>query len=179
MEFGIWNIELGGMREIVLIAHNLRSTHNVGSLLRTADGLGVAKVFLTGYTPYPTYPGDTRLPHLSRKIHAQIAKTALGAEQSQIWERRDDVIALLDELVSQGFTTAALEQTENSLSLPEYRPPGKVALILGREVEGIEPEVVAACRLVLEIPMFGQKESFNVVQAGAMAVYHCRFAPES
>lgn len=170
---------MGGMREIVLVAHNLRSTHNVGSLLRTAEGLGVAKVYLTGYTPYPLLFDDRRLPHLSRKINAQIAKTALGAEQTQGWERRENVFALLDELVSQGFTTAALEQAENSLSLPEYRPPGKVALILGREVEGIEPEVLAACRLAMEIPMFGQKESFNVVQAAAMAVYHCRFAPEN
>jgi 23S rRNA (guanosine2251-2'-O)-methyltransferase len=66
------------MRQLILIAHNLRSTHNVGSILRTAEGLGVTEVYLTGYTPYPETPNDERLPHLARKIQAQIQKTALG-----------------------------------------------------------------------------------------------------
>ena len=66
------------MRDIILIAHNLRSCHNVGSLLRTAEGLGVQTVYLTGYTPYPLELGDTRLPHIATKLHKQIDKTALG-----------------------------------------------------------------------------------------------------
>jgi 23S rRNA (guanosine2251-2'-O)-methyltransferase len=69
------------MRDIILIGHNLRSCHNVGSLLRTAEGLGISKVYLTGYTPYPipTDSEDGRLPHEARKLHKQIQKTALGA----------------------------------------------------------------------------------------------------
>lgn len=164
-------------RSIILIAHNLRSCHNVGSLLRTADGLGIKKVYLTGYTPYPFMKNDTRLPHLAQKLDRQIAKTALGAEQSQPWEHVEAIEPLLRDLKRQGFVLAALEQTPNSQPLPEYRAPQQIAIIIGREVEGLEPEVLQATDLTLQIPMFGSKESFNVVQAAAMALYHLRFPP--
>lgn len=163
------------MRNIVFIAHNLRSTHNVGSLLRTADGLGVSEVFLTGYTPYPVKADDPRLPHLAQKIDHQIAKTALGAEKSQAWQYQADITHLLQDLKSKGFSVVALEQAPGAIRLPEFEPPDKVAIILGREVEGIEPEVLTVADQVIEIPMLGHKESFNVVQAAAMALYHCRF----
>ncbi len=164
------------MREIVLIAHNLRSCHNVGSLLRTADGLGIKKVYLTGYTPYPQHPNDTRLPHLSTKISKQISKTALGAEVMVPWQHHDGITNLLVGLKANGFTIAAIEQSHHAVSLPEYAPPGKIALLVGREVEGVEQAVLALCDKILEIPMFGTKESFNVVQAAAMAMFHCRFS---
>lgn len=167
------------MRHLVLIAHNLRSTHNVGSLLRTADGLGVTRVYLTGYTPYPSLPHDDRLPHIHAKLTRQIHKTALGAEVSQAWEHHADVLPLLAQLQADGYTIAALEQTPAATALPSYQPPAKLALLVGREVEGIEPEVLAACDTHLVIPMFGRKESFNVAGAAAMAVYHCTFAPFS
>lgn len=160
---------------IVLIAHNLRSCHNVGSLLRTAEGLGIQKVYLTGYTPYPLSPHDSRMPHLSAKIHKQIVKTALGAEASQAWEHRDDLGSMITALKDKGFTLAAIEQAANSVPLPTFKTPPKIALLVGREVEGVEPEVLAQMDAILEIPMFGQKESFNVVQAAAMGMYHCRF----
>lgn len=163
------------MREIVVIAHDIRSTHNVGSLLRTAEGLGVAKLYFTGYTPYPALPGDTRLPHLAAKLTKQIEKTALGAEKLVPYQPVD-ITECLSALKADGFTVMALEQTNDSVLLPEYRPPEKVALLLGREVEGIDPALLAQCDGALEIPMFGRKESFNVVQAAAMALYHLRFA---
>lgn len=165
------------MRNIVVIAHNLRSTHNVGSLLRTADGLGISKVFLTGYTPYSLQDNDKRLPHLARKIDRQISKTALGAERTMNWEHQADVTAVMATLQQQGYTVAAVEQSPNSASLPDYAPPEKIAIVLGREVDGLEPEILQLCDTVLEIPMFGSKESFNVVQAAAMALYQLRFAP--
>lgn len=163
------------MKSIILIAHNLRSCHNVGSLLRTAEGLGVHKVFLTGYTPHPAFDGDTRLPHLAAKLDKQIAKTALGAEKSQVWEQHDDLSIVIDALYQEGYMLAAIEQAPGSISLPEFDPPNNIALLVGREVEGVEPEVLARCDKILEIPMFGQKESFNVVQAAAMGMYHCTF----
>ncbi|HVW23393.1 MAG TPA: TrmH family RNA methyltransferase [Candidatus Saccharimonadales bacterium] len=164
------------MRQLILVAHNLRSTHNVGSLLRTAEGLGVSEVWLTGYTPYPAGGSDDdRLPHLARKVDAQIAKTALGAEKQIKWHRTADIARLVQELRQQGVTVIGLEQTPKSLPLPEFQPPDKLALIVGREVEGLEPEVLQVCDQTVEIPMFGKKESFNVVQAAAMALYYCRF----
>ncbi|MEO6513529.1 MAG: TrmH family RNA methyltransferase [Candidatus Saccharimonadales bacterium] len=163
------------MREIILIAHNVRSAHNVGSLLRTAEGLGALKVYLTGYTPYPMHNGDVRLPHLAQKIHKQIKKTALDAEEFVSWEHRSEVTELFTELRANGFTIAAVEQHSGSTALPDYALPAKLALLVGREVEGIEPEILDLVDICLEIPMFGRKESFNVVQAAAMALYYARF----
>jgi 23S rRNA (guanosine2251-2'-O)-methyltransferase len=163
------------MRRIILIAHNLRSCHNVGSLLRTAEGLGVEKAYLTGYTPYPLAAHDDRLPHLAAKINDQIAKTALGAEKSVAWEHREDIMQLISDLRSDGFGVFAVEQAPGSIPLPDFNPPETAALILGREVEGLEKEILEAVTSALEIPMFGHKESFNVVQAAAMALYHFRF----
>jgi tRNA G18 (ribose-2'-O)-methylase SpoU len=163
------------MRDIVLIAHNLRSCHNVGSLLRTAEGLGVQKVILSGYTPHPIHADDRRLPHEAEKITRQIHKTALGAENFIPWEYHHDLVPVIVKLQKNGYFVAAVEQTDDSRRMPNYHPPEKIALILGREVEGVEQEILDVCDIALEIPMFGKKESYNVVQAAAMAMYHCRF----
>lgn len=164
------------MRSIVLIAHNLRSSHNVGSLLRTAEGLGVEAVWLTGYTPYPDQGKlDKRLPHLATKVDKQIHKTALGAEKHVTWHHSPDARLIIGELKSFGYQIIAVEQAQNSIKLPDFEPGERLVLILGREVEGIEPDILKTCDGIVEIPMAGQKESFNVVQAAAMALYHCRF----
>lgn len=163
------------MKQLILIAHNLRSAHNVGSLLRTADGLGVQKVYFTGYTPYPLLETDPRLPHLAQKQHRQISKTSLGAEDSIDWEQQSDIEPLIQGLRSAGYSIQALEQTASAIPLPTFHAPDKVVLVVGREVEGLEEYVLALCDGALVIPMFGKKESFNVVQAAAMALYHCRF----
>lgn len=163
------------MQKIVLIAHNLRSAHNVGSLLRTAEGLGVEKVCLTGYTPYPQTPSDGRLPHLARKIDKQIDKTALGAQHSQSWAHVEKIDKIIEDLKADGYAVAALEQNEAAQPLAGFRPPEKIAIIVGREVEGLETEVLKLTDCQLEIPMLGKKESFNVVQAAAMALYAIRY----
>lgn len=157
------------MPQITVIAHNIRSTHNVGAIFRTAEGFGASKIILSGYTPYPTVPGDTRLPHISRKLTEQIHKTALGAEQTVPFEYMKT--ADLAALRADGFTIVGLEQDERSVMLPSYRPPEKIALLLGEEVEGIAPELRQQCDDLVEIPMKGQKESFNVSVATGIALY--------
>jgi 23S rRNA (guanosine2251-2'-O)-methyltransferase len=164
------------MKHIILIAHNVRSTHNVGSLLRTAEGLGVDSVILSGYTPYPITMDDQRLPHEARKTDRQIDKTALGAQNFIDWSHSDDITETIADLTSAGYTVYGLEQTPAATPLNDFSAPEKVALIVGREVEGIEPEVLALCKGALEIPMLGKKESFNVVQAAAMALYVFRYS---
>ena len=159
------------MPRIVLIVHNIRSCYNVGSLLRTADGLGVDKVYLTGYTPYPATVADQRMPHLAQKIDRQIHKTALGAECSVAWEHDSDITTVIHQLKLTGFAIVALEQAAASIPLHTYRPLERTALIIGREVEGVEPEVLALADTIVEIPMHGQKESFNVSIAAAVALY--------
>lgn len=163
------------MRSIVLIAHDLRSTHNVGSLLRTAEGLGVEKIYFTGYTPYPVALGDTRLPHIGRKLDAAIHKTALGAESILDWEQVDDVFTVLSRLRKEGYALYALEQTATALDITTFKAPDKCALLLGSEVTGVSEELLRQVDKSLIIPMFGKKESFNVVQAAAMALYQLRF----
>lgn len=163
------------MNRIILIAHDIRSTHNVGSLLRTAEGIGVEKVYMTGYTPYPSTPNDSRLPHLAQKISKDIHKTALNAEATQAWEHYQDLGQLLELLKAKGYEIAALEQTRDAINLPEYSPSKNIALLLGNEVNGIDQEILKLIEIHLIIPMYGKKESYNVVQAAAMALYHFRF----
>lgn len=158
-----------------MIAHDIRSTHNVGALLRTAECMG-ASVYFTGYTPYPAGEDDGRLPHERAKLTKQIEKTALGATELVEWAHHDDITTLLTELRADGHEVVALEQTASSIELPVFTPSDKVAILLGREVEGIDPELIALCDTAIEIPQFGKKESLNVVQAAAMALYHMRFA---
>jgi tRNA G18 (ribose-2'-O)-methylase SpoU len=162
------------MRQIILIAHNVRSAHNVGSLLRTADGLGIKKVIFSGYTPYPVSKTDVRLPHISQKLESQIHKTALGAEQSVTWEHIDQLSAYLNVLRKTGFEIAALEQTARAVELRSYIPPNKIALVVGNEITGIEHDVLNQIDIHLQIRMLGQKESFNVSIAAGIALYHLR-----
>lgn len=163
------------VKSIIVIAHNLRSTHNVGSLLRTAEGLGVDTVYLTGYTPYPLRMQDQRLPHESAKISQQIHKTALGAEITQKWEYNADIQEVIAGLRDNSYMIVGLEQTPTSKNITSFIAPDRIALILGREVEGLEPELIKTCDECVEIPMAGSKESFNVTQAAAIALYHCRY----
>jgi 23S rRNA (guanosine2251-2'-O)-methyltransferase len=147
----------------------------VGSLLRTCEGIGVAHVYLTGYTPYPVTSHDERLPHIANKLTTQIHKTALDAENLIPWTHLQDPLTCIEKLQAEGYTIVALEQTKTSVLLPQYTPPDKVALLLGREVEGIDEAFLSHCDAIVEIPMAGKKESFNVVQAAAMTLYHLRF----
>ena len=160
------------MQQIVLIAHDIRSTHNVGSLLRTAECLGVKHVYFTGYTPYPITTTDQRLPHIAAKLTKQIEKTSLGTQAMIEWSHEDDIDLLLAELKTQGFRIVGLEQNKTSIILDRYASPEKVALLIGREVEGIARELLEKCDELIEIPQSGKKESLNVVQATAIALYH-------
>lgn len=164
------------MTDIILLVHDIRSCHNVGSLLRTAEGFGVTKVYLSGYTPYPSTEHDPRLPHIHQKLTKQIHKTALGAETLIPWEYHEDISALITQLKADGYTIAALEQAPHAIELPDFQTPQKIALLLGREVEGVDTALLQKTDVILEIPMQGVKESFNVVNAAAIALYQLRFA---
>lgn len=163
------------MRELILVIHDVRSCHNVGAMLRTAEGLGASEVILTGYTPFPRMANDPRLPHLADKIDKQIVKTSLGAEKTLTWKHESNIKVALKELKTRDFCVAALEQAKNSVKLPDFKPPDKLALIVGNEITGLDADVLTLANLALEIPMLGQKESFNVASAAAIALAHCRF----
>jgi 23S rRNA (guanosine2251-2'-O)-methyltransferase len=161
------------MPELILVLHNIRSTHNVGSIFRTAEGLGVAQILLSGYTPYPKVPNDARLPHIAEKLEAQIKKTALGAESMVSFEYLEgNVISKLQLLKTKGYRIVGLEQDARSIMLPNYATPDKLVLVLGEEVEGIAAELRSVCDDLVEIPMKGKKESFNVSVAAGIALAH-------
>lgn len=157
------------MPEIIVIAHNIRSTHNVGSIFRTAEGFGVAKIILSGYTPYPRILDDTRLPHIADKLTSQIHKTALGAETLVPFEYNETPD--LDTWHQAGYRIVALEQAPTSIPMRDYRAEGKTVLLLGEEVHGITAELLDMVDDIIEIPMVGAKESFNVSVATGIALY--------
>jgi len=159
------------MKTLVVILDNIRSTYNVGAIFRTCEGLGVNKVILTGYTPFL----DKGLPHEQAKLRKQIHKTALGAEDIVPWERIDSLSDAIAACRANNLQIAALEQGDNSLNLAEAQAiDADLALILGEEVHGISPDILSKCDVLLEIPMCGQKESFNVSVAGAIAIWELR-----
>jgi tRNA G18 (ribose-2'-O)-methylase SpoU len=159
------------MPKIIILAHNIRSTYNVGSILRTCDGFGVPQVICSGYTPYPLVKNDPRLPHIATKLTNQIHKTALGAEKSLKITYSPDVFDTIRRLKNQNYAIIGLEQAANSLKLQNFRLYQPTALLIGEEVHGIEPELLKLCDKIVEIPMKGHKESFNVAVATGIALY--------
>lgn len=127
---------------------------------------------MTGYSPYPKLANDTRLPHISDRLTAQIHKTALKAEEHVPYEHYD--VPPLEALRQQGYHIAALEQAPNALVLSEYTLHSNIALLIGEERYGIPLDMLARCDTILEIPMYGQKESFNVSVATGIALYQLR-----
>lgn len=160
------------MPDITLVLHNIRSTHNVGSIFRSAEGFGASKIVLSGYTPYPRTEHDTRLPHIADKLTTQIHKTALGAETMVPFEYYEQLSTWLSENDDgKNIPVYALEQAPNSVNLRDFTPAAEFALLLGEEVHGIESHYLNSCSEILEIPMRGQKESFNVSVAAGVALY--------
>ncbi|HUC96322.1 MAG TPA: TrmH family RNA methyltransferase [Candidatus Saccharimonadales bacterium] len=157
------------MPEIIVIAHNIRSTHNIGSIFRTCEGFGVSKIIVSGYSPYPKLPNDTRLPHLVTRLTDQIHKSALGAETMVPFEHVDDVD--FDSIKKSGFTIVGLEQDNRSIPINKFSRPPKMALVLGEEVYGLTDDIRDECDALIEIPMSGKKESFNVSVAAGIALY--------
>jgi 23S rRNA (guanosine2251-2'-O)-methyltransferase len=150
-------------KEIALILHNIRSTHNVGSMFRTADAAGVSKIYLIGYTPTP-------MDRFNR-ARKDIAKVALGAEMSLPWEYVADISVLMEKLKEEKYEIIALEQDSSSIDYRKYKTKNKTALIVGNEVGGISKSILKKCDAIIEIPMKGKKESLNVSVATGIALF--------
>ena len=142
---------------ISLILHNIRSAYNVGSIFRTADAAGVSKVYVCDYSPTP----DDK----------KVIKTSLGAEKTVPWEHWLQIWRLLEKLKKEGTQIVALEQTKKSVDYRLFRPKFPVALILGNEVKGLSKKVLKYTDKIVEIPMFGEKESLNVAVAAGIMIY--------
>jgi len=152
-------------KEFFVIAHNIRSLYNVGSIFRTADAFGVSKIYLTGYTGTPASP-----------VHKKkIGKVALGAEEWVDWEHSKSAQAVIRILKKQKFTIVGLENNlaadQKLIPLDKFKPKFPLALILGEEVSGINKALIKSCDQLVEIPMRGKKESLNVSVAFGIAAY--------
>lgn len=145
-----------------VVADNVRSAFNSGGIFRTADFFGAERLVLCGYTPTPENP--------------QVVKTALGAHETVPWEHAADVRDVIDRLHRSGIAVYALETADKAQNLMDFEPCFPCALLLGNERFGLDPDVVAAADVVLEIPSFGTKNSMNVVSAFAVAAAFLRRA---
>lgn len=159
------------MKPLIVILHNIRSTYNVGAILRTCDCLGIGLVIFSGYTPFL----DKGLPYEREKLKKQIHKTALGAEETLTWQRTENIHDSIAQLRADGYAIYALEQGPASLNMAASQTyAAKIALILGEEVHGVPQDILSECDQLLEIPMCGQKESFNVSVATGIALWELR-----
>ena len=148
---------------IFLILHNIRSVYNVGSIFRTADAIGVTKIYLTGYTPAP-------VDRFGRP-RKDFSKVSLGAEKNVPWATRKDIRALLRELRAEKIQVIGVEQDTHSVDYKKIKVRTHAALVLGNEVGGLPEGVLKLCDCVIEIPMRGGKESLNVAVAAGVAVF--------
>ena len=151
--------------ETSVILFNLRSAHNVGSIFRTADGAGVGRIYLVGYTPTP-YDRFGR-------VQPEIKKTALGATDSVAWEHHHKIDDLLPLLKQSGHCLVAVEQHSLAVAYDKYTPSAdKVTFIFGNEIDGVPNEVCQAADAVIEIPLQGKKESLNVAVAAGIVLFN-------
>jgi tRNA G18 (ribose-2'-O)-methylase SpoU len=142
---------------VAVLLDNVRSMYNVGAFFRTADGVAIGRLYLSGITAHPP--------------KRAITKTALGAEDRVAWEYAWDPMPFARELRARGFEIAAVETSLHSVDLFDWKPRFPVCVVFGHEVDGIRPELVAAADCSVRIPMLGAKHSLNVATAGGVVLY--------
>lgn len=142
---------------VTILLDNVRSLYNVGAFFRTADGAGIERLLLSGFTARPPHNG--------------ITKTALGAEEFVPWGGVEDVAEEIRRLRSAGYEIAAVETSPRATDIFEWQPKFPVCVMFGHEVDGLQPELLANCDTHVRIPMLGRKFSLNVASAGAIVMY--------
>lgn len=151
------------MREVYLLLHNIRSVYNVGAIFRTADAIGVTKIYLSGYTPTPVDRfGQPRKDFL---------KAALGAENTVPWEYKKSPSKLVSYMILNDAQIIALEQDKRSVDYKKVKPAKKCLVILGNEVTGVSKALLGKSDVIAEIPMRGKKESLNVSVSAGIVLY--------
>lgn len=147
----------------ILILPDIRSAINVGAIFRTADAVGIDKIYLVGTTPTPTDQFG--------RIQKDIAKSALGAETWIPWEYKKNLLTVISKLKQDGYTIIAIEQNEKSVDYRKIKTSKKSAFILGPEVGGLDKKILNKCDQIAEISMYGKKESLNVSVACGVALF--------
>lgn len=154
--------DYAGIRKlpVAVMADNVRSMHNVGSMLRTADAFLIEELVLAGITGMPPHP--------------EISKTALGADESVRWRHVDDACVEAMRMRGEGYRICALEQAHHSVMLDGFSPVAgeRYLIVVGNEVEGVDQRIVDIADFVLEIPQCGVKHSLNVSVSAGIAMWH-------
>ncbi len=159
----IADFKMANKKPIVVVMDNIRSMHNVGSVFRTSDGFLIDGICLCGFTPQP--------PH--RDIH----KTALGATETVDWVYYENTVDAVKDLQQRGYQVYAIEQTEGSISLEQFKQlhpnasDHPLAFVFGNEVDGVNQDVIGICDGVIEIPQWGMKHSLNISVAAAIVLW--------
>jgi len=149
---------------LTVILDNLRSSHNVGSIFRTADAIGVEHIYLCGTTPGP-------LDRFGR-ANSRLSKVSLGAEKSIKWEHCDSTMEIIEKLKKDNWQIVALETSKEATNIVDFNVSAKqIALTLGSEPDGINSEVLLASDSIVTLPMHGKKSSLNVAVAFGVAAY--------
>jgi len=150
------------IKDFYLIVHNVRSLYNVGTMFRTADGLGIDKIYLTGYTGIPP--------------RSEISKVAFGADELIPWEKYKNISVLLKKLRREKIKIIVLEKTKTAIHYLQFKPKFPLALVVGNEVRGVSSSLLKQADQVIYLPMAGKKESLNVgVAMGAVGYYINQF----
>lgn len=149
-------------QETYILLHNIRSIHNVGSIFRTAECLGITNILLIGYTPAP-------IDRFGR-LRKDFAKVALGAERNVPWKHFPKIESALKFLKKQKVYLVAVEQRPKAIDYKKLKVKFPAAFIFGNEVEGLPDTILARMDAVAEIPMRGEKESLNVAVAAGIAL---------
>lgn len=144
---------------VIVVLENIRSAYNVGSAFRTADAFLLEAIYTTGYTPYPP--------------HKQVAKTALGADESVNTTHFANAADAISQLKANGYKVLAVEQAENSHLLHQFKQADgeKVAIVFGNEVTGVEQSTILLCDGCIEIPQLGVKHSLNISVAVGIVLW--------
>ena len=151
------------LKNSILVLPDIRSAINVGAIFRTADAVGISKIYLTGYTPRPT--------DKFWRIQKDIGKSALGAENFVFWEYEENIFTLLKKLKKEGYQIIAVEQDKKAIDYRKIKIGEKVAVIMGPEVLGLDKKILERCDIIAMIPMHGKKESLNVSVACGVALF--------
>lgn len=151
------------MSEAIVILENIRSAHNVGAIFRTAEAVGVSKIYLVGYTPAPIDRFGRAVPDL--------LKTALGAENIVPWEQTDTITLLIERLQNEDVKVVAVERSEEARDYKSCNAGAKIAFIFGNEIDGVSKEICEMADEVISLPMRGMKESLNVSVAAGIVLY--------
>lgn len=140
---------------------NVRSSYNIGAILRSANAFGLEHLYLCGYSPTPQ--------------QSKVLKTSLGAESSLAWSHQPNALTLIQQKKAAGYVILAIEATSNASSLIDYSLPSgttRVMMVVGNEIFGIDPAIRTISTAILQIPIYGEKKSLNVASSFSIAAFY-------